>query len=106
MALPLIARSASIGDLDVQSTVPNAFTDADVSIISLLAEQIAIAIDNARLIEESQSALAESKAIFNEFLSDAWQGKTSSEVLGSHQSSSGGKVITSTSLTKLNKENT
>src|SRR5258706_2731486 len=104
MALPLIARSATIGALDVQSTVPNAFTDADVSIISLLADQIAIAIDNARLIEESQSALAESKAIFNEYLSEAWQGKTSSEVLGYHQSSSGGKVITSSSLSELNSE--
>jgi nitrate/nitrite-specific signal transduction histidine kinase len=58
VAVPLIIRGKVIGALDVQSTQANAFTDTDVAIFSLLADQIAIAIDNAKLLEETQAALA------------------------------------------------
>ncbi len=54
----------------------NAFTDEDVSIISLLADQVAIAIDNVRLLAEAQDALAESQSVFSEYLADAWQKKS------------------------------
>ena len=94
MALPLRARGAIIGALDVQSTVPNAFTDTDISVLTLLADQIAIAIDNARLIEEAQNALTESRTIFSEYVAEAWQKKTASGVIGYHQTLSGGQVIT------------
>jgi GAF domain-containing protein/HAMP domain-containing protein len=94
MALPLIARGTIIGALDVQSIVPNAFTEADVSIISLLADQVAIAIDNVRLLEGAQKALAESQSVFNQYLSEAWQKKSESSVIGYHQTVTGGKVIT------------
>lgn len=94
MALPLIARGAIIGALDVQSTVPNAFSDADIAIISLLADQVAIAIDNVRLIEDAQKALAESQSVFNQYLSEAWQKKSESGVIGYYQTLAGGKLIT------------
>ncbi len=94
MALPLIARGAIIGALDVQSTVSNAFTDEDVSVISLLADQVAIAIDNVRLLAEAKNALAESQSIFNEYLAEAWQKKTESDILGYYQTIAGGKLIT------------
>ena len=94
MALPLTARGVIIGALDVQSTAQNAFTEADVAILSLLADQVAIAIDNARLIDEAQNALAESQAIFSEYIAESWQKKTSAGILGYHQTLSGGRVIT------------
>jgi GAF domain-containing protein/HAMP domain-containing protein len=94
MALPLIARGTIIGALDVQSTFPNAFTDADVSVVSLLTDQIAIAIDNARLLEETQVLLAESQAIFREYLAEAWQKRSTSSILGYHQTLTGGRAIT------------
>ena len=53
-----------------------------------------LAIDNVRLIEEAQGALAESRAIFSEYLAEAWKRKTGSGVLGYHQSLTGGKIIT------------
>ena len=94
MALPLTARGTIIGALDVQSTIPNAFTDADISILGLLADQIAIAIDNVRLLEETQNALEESQSVFREYLADAWQKKSTSEIIGYHQTLTGGQLIT------------
>lgn len=109
MALPLIARGIIIGALDVQSIMSNAFTDTDVSIISLLADQVAIAIDNVRLLEGAQNALAESQSVFNQYLSEAWQKKSESSVIGYYQTITGGKVITAdnnhTSDTTTNQEN-
>jgi PAS domain S-box-containing protein len=49
MALPLRVRGNVIGALDVQSTTVNAFTAEDIQTIQMMADQVAIAIDNARL---------------------------------------------------------
>lgn len=95
MALPLTARGTIIGALDVQSTVKNAFTEEDVSTLGLLADQIAIAIDNAHLLEESRNALEESQSVFREYLAEAWQKKSTAEIMGYYQSLTGGQVITS-----------
>jgi PAS domain S-box-containing protein len=57
MALPLRAADTVIGALDIQSVEPDAFDQEDVQIFQLLADQIAIAIDNARLIDESEQRL-------------------------------------------------
>jgi GAF domain-containing protein/methyl-accepting chemotaxis protein len=102
MALPLTARGKIIGALDVQSTNPNAFTDTDISILSLLADQIAIAIDNVRLLEESKNALKESQSVFHEYLADAWQKKSTSEIIGYHQTLTGGQVITGKESKEIN----
>ena len=101
MALPLIARGAIIGALDVQSTIPNAFSDADISVLGLLADQIAIAIDNVRLLEETQNALKESQSVFREYLADAWQKKSTSEILGYHQTLRGGQLITGKAIKEI-----
>ncbi len=93
MALPLTVRGEVIGALDVQSTESNAFTTSDISILSLLADQISIAIDNVRLLEESKKALAESQSIFREYVAEAWQSKSASNIMGYYQTLTGGKVI-------------
>jgi len=94
MALPLTAHGTIIGALDVQSTIPNAFTNTDVSILGLLSDQLAIAIDNARLLDETRNALAEARSLFREYLADAWQKKSTSAILGYHQTLTGGQLIT------------
>ncbi len=98
IALPLTVRGTITGALDVQSTVPNAFTDTDVSILSLLADQIAIAIDNVRLLDETQNALDETQSIFREYLAGAWQKKSTSEIVGYHQTLAGGQLITGNAI--------
>ena len=94
MALPLTARGLIIGALDVQSTVANAFTETDINILSLLADQIAIAIDNVRLLDETKIALAESESVFREYLASSWQRRASTDIVGYLQTLSGGQLIT------------
>jgi|GEM_PF-1575838 len=98
MALPLSVRGTIIGALDVQSMTPNAFTETDISILSLLADQLAIAIDNVRLLEEAQNALLESRTAFRQYLADSWQNKSASEVLGYYQTLTGGQLVTSKTI--------
>jgi GAF domain-containing protein len=105
MALPLITRGTVIGALDVQSKVPNAFNDADVSVISLLADQISIAIDNSRLLEAAQASIEETRAVFSEDLAEAWQKKTESGVIGYRQTLGGGQVLTHTNMSILETSN-
>ena len=52
MALPLWAGDQIIGALDVQSQDPDAFGEVDVLVLQTLADQLAVAIENARLISE------------------------------------------------------
>ncbi|MDW8327519.1 MAG: GAF domain-containing protein, partial [Anaerolineales bacterium] len=49
MAVPLRGSQGVIGALDVQSTQLNAFTDDDIVALQSLADQLAVAIENARL---------------------------------------------------------
>jgi PAS domain S-box-containing protein len=57
--IPLMIGSRVIGALDVQSTALNAFTPDDVSVLQTLADQIAIAVENARSYQVSQQAVDE-----------------------------------------------
>ncbi len=59
--LPLLINGQVIGVLDLESTELNAFDPADVPFLQILADQLAIAIENARL-----SALAREAAIAEE----------------------------------------
>lgn len=72
MALPLRYANEVIGALDVQSTEPNAFSQDDVDVLFTLADQVAVAINNAVTIEESQSSLLEAQASVRKSTLDAW----------------------------------
>ena len=52
VAVPLMLRDEVIGVLDLESGQVNAFTSEHVSVLSLLAPQVATAIENARLYGE------------------------------------------------------
>ncbi len=73
MALPLKNGELIIGALDVQSTERGAFTDEDIQMLSLLANQVSLAIENARLFEETRKALSESEAISRQTTREAWR---------------------------------
>jgi len=72
MALPLRAGRQTIGALDVQSTAINAFSQEDISVLTTLADQVAIAIENARLFGESRNALSESQNTIEKYVKQAW----------------------------------
>jgi len=57
MALPLIVGDTLIGALTVQSTEEAAFSSDDITAIQAMADQLAIAIHNARLHRENQRLL-------------------------------------------------
>jgi GAF domain-containing protein/HAMP domain-containing protein len=64
LALPLAARGQVIGALTVQSERAAAFSDEDVSILQTMAAQLANAIQNARLFEQTRSTLAETETLY------------------------------------------
>ncbi len=72
IALPLKAGEQVIGVLDVQSTEPNAFSEEDIAILSTLADQVSIAIQNARQNEQTRKALAEAEALSKQFVQTGW----------------------------------
>jgi len=64
LALPIIDNDVIIGALDVQSTRRDAFSPTDIQALEIMANQIAVAIRNARLFEEQARALQENKRLF------------------------------------------
>ena len=77
MALPLMGGGAVIGALDVQSERTNAFSQEDIELFSTLADQVAIAIINSRLYQETVQALEDSQQIHRQYLRQEWAKLTS-----------------------------
>jgi GAF domain-containing protein/HAMP domain-containing protein len=73
LALPLIVRDLVIGVLDVQSTEPSAFDESDVEVLQILADQIALAIDNTRLYEQSQDVIRELQNAYRSQTKKGWR---------------------------------
>lgn len=65
MAIPLILKDQIVGALDVQSNHPNAFDNEDVSVLTTLAAQISVALDNAQLFEDSRQRANEMSFLFS-----------------------------------------
>ncbi|MFH1194851.1 MAG: PAS domain S-box protein [bacterium] len=66
LAVPIKLKGEIIGVLDAQSTVTNAFSQLDVFTLQTISDQLAIAIENARLYESTQIEIAERKRSENE----------------------------------------
>ena len=62
-AIPLRVGNRTIGTLDIQSTEINAFSEDDVAILQLLADQVAVGIDNARSYNIAQQAVEEMREV-------------------------------------------
>lgn len=56
MALPLIYGGRTLGAVTIQSSEERAFSDDDITTLLTMAEHLAVAINNARLIEELKEA--------------------------------------------------
>lgn len=94
MALPLQYLDDTIGVLDVQSEKPGAFTLEDANLLSILADQIAIAIQNAKLFEETQHTIGEVQALYRQTVQSGWQSFSRAEGLVGYQHGlTGGKKL-------------
>jgi GAF domain-containing protein len=87
MALPLRVAGEIIGVLDVQSTESNAFQQEDIEVLSTLADQVSIAIQNARSYETTQHLLQEAQKSSSLYLQDAWGDAQSDETLIGYRAS-------------------
>lgn len=76
-ALPLKVRDRVIGVLDVQSTEAAAFDEDDVAVLQTMADQLAVAIQNARLLQEMQQTVRELEAASGRYTREAWQAERS-----------------------------
>jgi GAF domain-containing protein len=72
LALPLRTANEIIGVLDVQSTEANAFQPEDIEVLSTLADQVAIAIQNARSFETTQGLLRQAEKAAGTYLQESW----------------------------------
>lgn len=65
MALPLVSRGQVLGALTIQSERESAFSNEDVTSLQTMADQLANAIENARLFEQTE-ARAKELLVLNE----------------------------------------
>jgi PAS domain S-box-containing protein len=63
LAVPLKVRGKIIGVLDVEDAEPGVFEESTVRVISLLADQAALAIDNRQLYDQTRRDLIERRRI-------------------------------------------
>lgn len=77
IALPLLVRGRVLGVLDIQSDKTAAFAFEDMDVLETLADQVSVAIDNARLLDESQAAFLQLEALTAIRTRGAWSQKLS-----------------------------
>jgi len=75
VAIPLMIRNKLLGVLDIQSDKPQAFSLDNIDVFQTLADQIAIAIENARLLDETQAAVIQLEALSSLRTQEAWSQK-------------------------------
>jgi len=107
MALPLKSGKLVVGALDVQSTERGAFTQEDIQMLSLLADQVSLAIENARLFDETRRALSEAETISHQLTREAWaRMPVENKLLGYRYSIAGSSPLNEPlQLTELSKSN-
>jgi GAF domain-containing protein len=71
-ALPLRSRGQVLGALTVQSTQAGAFDQDTIIALQTMADQVAVALDNARLFTESQAALEAERRVYGDVGRHAW----------------------------------
>jgi GAF domain-containing protein/HAMP domain-containing protein len=74
LALPLRSRGRVIGAMTVQSTAVAAFDETNIDALQTMADQVAVAIDNARLLADAQAAVRDLEAAQGQYLGQAWTG--------------------------------
>jgi GAF domain-containing protein len=89
LSLPLIVRNKVIGVLDIQSSEIQAFNYDDIDIFQTLADQIAVAIDNVRLLTESKLIISQLQVLSSENTRLNWKTEVASRKASYHYSAIG-----------------
>jgi len=72
-ALPLRSRGRVLGALTVQHTQEDAFDASAIAVLQTMADQLAVALDNAELIATTQEALEATRRAYGETSEAGWQ---------------------------------
>jgi len=91
LALPMRARGRVIGALTVQSAQVNAWDERVMDVLQSVADQVAVAIDNARNFGETQQALAAARAVQERYLGQAWREYVDRQQVSGYQYESAGE---------------
>lgn len=73
LSLPLMVHNKVIGVLDLQSVALSAFRFDEIEIFQSMADQIAVAIENVRLLTESQLVISQLEILSNENIRQNWK---------------------------------
>jgi GAF domain-containing protein/HAMP domain-containing protein len=75
MAVPIVlaAENQVVGVLDVQENKIAGLDEGDASLLRSLASQVAVAIRNARLFKQVDTALTEARMAQDRYVAQAWQ---------------------------------
>ncbi len=73
ITLPLRSHSLTIGALDIQADVANAFSDRDIQTLQILADQLSAAIENAQLAQQVEVTMRELTNANRIQTKQAWQ---------------------------------
>ncbi|MBN1889033.1 MAG: GAF domain-containing protein [Thermoflexales bacterium] len=73
MALPLQIGDRMLGALSVQSTQGAAFDESDIAALQGMADQVAVALENARLFQQAQATLKELDEANRLLVSHGWE---------------------------------
>jgi|GEM_PF-722557 len=98
LALPLRVGDRTIGALDVQSKELGAFTEDDITTLQTMADQLAVAFENARLLQRVQANLAELERLYKQYERNAWQQTTQQQAVAGYLYSPSGTRPVSQSL--------
>ena len=74
MYVPLTVQNKKIGVLSVQSFKKNAYTDYDLGILRNLAVYVAIALENARLYQNTEEEVRQRTAEVTRAMNLGWNG--------------------------------
>lgn len=73
MALPLRVGDQIIGALDVQSEKPEAFSLEDIRVLQILVDQLAVAVEKARVVDQLQQSVHELEKSYQQNTRRAWR---------------------------------
>jgi len=74
LLIPLQVGAQVVGAIGLASSQPGAFAKEHLPALRPVADQIALALERARLLEETQAALDEAQATYRRYLSQEWEG--------------------------------
>jgi GAF domain-containing protein len=101
IAIPLIAKNKVIGVMDVQSTEKNSFSKDSIELLLTITDQIALAIQHAKTLSESQNVYKQLEALNTENVRRSWLERSRQQKRAYHYTSAGVAQITQGDGTQL-----